>query len=137
MATTTSSSSFAPALVRRLAAVTSVLSVIAVAAAVLALAVGASLPEAWWPRTGAAFAAEASTASPSSPSSVRQDSCDLIAGPAKEYCERATTTSASISPPVAARGQGLADAVWPLAPVGAGLAALVIWRRSATARERA
>lgn len=130
--TTTSSSSFSPARSRRLAAVASMLTVIAVAAAVLTLLVGASLPESWWPRTGAAFAAE--RASDSAP---RQDPCDLIVGPAKEYCERGTTTSASISPP-AAGGQDFADAAWRLVPASAGLAALVIWRRrSATVREQA
>ncbi|MDQ0605770.1 hypothetical protein QF037_010203 [Streptomyces canus] len=124
---TTASSSFPSARSRRLAAVASVLTVITVAAAVVALVVGASLRESWWPRTGAAFAAETS--------SPRQDPCEVIVGPAKEYCERGV--SASISSPAAAR-QDLGDAVWRLVPAGAGLAALVIWRRrSATARGRA
>ncbi|NNN37748.1 hypothetical protein HLK59_47020, partial [Streptomyces sp. S3(2020)] len=49
-----------PARMRRVAVAASALSVLAVAATVLALVVGASLPEPWWPRTGAAFAAEPS-----------------------------------------------------------------------------
>ncbi|MEU5894533.1 hypothetical protein ABZ835_48410 [Streptomyces sp. NPDC047461] len=126
---TASEPSNSPTRPRRLTAVASVLTVITVAAAVVALVVGANLPEAWWPRTGAAFTAE-----PSSPSIRRQDPCEVIMGPAKEYCERGT--SASISSPAAA-GQDLGDAVWRLVPAGAGLAGLVIWRRrSAPARER-
>ncbi|MDN3028629.1 hypothetical protein [Streptomyces sp. S.PB5] len=130
--TTTSPSSFAPARPRRLAAAVSMLTVIAAAAAVITLVVGASLPESWWPRTGAAFAAD--TASSASP---RHDPCVLIAGPAKEYCARGASTSASRSAPASAE-RDLAGAAWRLLPAGAGLTALVIWRRrSTTARERA
>ncbi|MEV7888315.1 hypothetical protein ACWD3I_38090 [Streptomyces sp. NPDC002817] len=124
---TTASSSFPSARSRRLAAVASALTVITVAAAVVALVVGASLPESWWPRTGAAFTAETS--------SPRQDPCEVIVGPAKKYCERGA--AASVSSPAAAR-QDLGDAAWRLVPAGAGLAALVIWRRrSTTTRRRA
>ncbi|MEU9918953.1 hypothetical protein [Streptomyces sp. NPDC051001] len=127
---TTASSLSPSARSRRLAAVASMLTVITVAAAVVALVLGASLRESWWPRTGAAFTAETS-----SPSAPRQDPCEVIMGPAKEYCERGA--SASISSPAAAR-QDLGDAAWRLVPAGAGLAGLVIWRRlSARAQRRA
>lgn len=125
----TTSSSYSPTRARRAAAVASVLSVIGVGAVVLALVVGASLPESWWPRTGAAFATETS-----SPSARRQDPCEVIVGPATVYCERGTTVSPSTS---ASAGQDLAGAAWRLMPAGAGVAAVVIWRRrSAPARER-
>lgn len=125
----TPSSSNSPTRARRVAARASALSVIAVGAAVGALVVGASLPESWWPRTGAAFAAETS-----SPSALRQDPCKVIVGPAQAYCERGTTTS---SYPSASAGQDLAGAAWRLMPAAAGVAAVVIWRRrSAPARER-
>ncbi|MER6186813.1 hypothetical protein [Streptomyces sp. NPDC001652] len=123
----TTASSFPSARSRRLAAVASTLTVITVAASVVALVVGANLRESWWPHTGAAFTAETS--------SPRQDPCEVIVGPAKKYCERGV--SASISSPAAAR-QDLGDAAWRLVPAGAGLAALVIWRRrSTTTRRRA
>ncbi|MFF7451630.1 MULTISPECIES: hypothetical protein [unclassified Streptomyces] len=124
---TTASSSFPSTRSRRLAAVASALTVITVAAAVVALVVGASLRESWLPRTGAAFVAETS--------SPRQDPCEVIVGPAKKYCERGV--SASVSSPAAAR-QDLGDAACRLVAAGAGLAALVIWRRrSTTTRGRA
>lgn len=120
----TPSPSNSPTRARRVSAVASVLTVIAVGAVVLALVVGANLPEAWWPRTGAAFAAETSSSSV-----PRQDPCTVIVGPAKEYCERGAASSPSSS---GSPGQGLADAAWRLVPVAAGLAALVIWRRRST-----
>ncbi|SNX88496.1 hypothetical protein SAMN06272735_8948 [Streptomyces sp. TLI_55] len=123
------SSSFSPSRSRRLAAWVSGLTVVVVAAAVLALAAGTNLPEAWWPRTGAAFTAE--------PSATSQDSCDLIKGPAREYCEHGVTTSASITPPASGGGQDAAGALWPLVSAGTALAALIVWRRrAAPARER-
>jgi hypothetical protein len=107
---------------RRLAAAASVLTVIALALGVLVLAVGVGVPEAWWPHTGQAFAADARPAD--------QDPCALIVGPAKDYCERGTTTAAS------AEQAGVAGAAWRLVPAGAGLAALVVWRRRSAAGQR-
>ncbi|WP_031487322.1 hypothetical protein [Streptomyces bicolor] len=108
---------------RRLAAAASVLTVITVVVGVLVLAGGVSVPEAWWPRTGQAFAADARPAD--------EDPCTLIVGPAKDYCERGATTTASAEQP------GVAGAVWRLVPAGAGVAALVVWRlRSAAGRRR-
>ncbi len=105
---------------RRLAAAGSVLMVIAAGALVLAL--GMSMPEAWWPRTGQAFAADAH--------STHKTPCDLIAGPGKAYCERGTTTAAFAED---SRGAG---AAWQLVPPAAGVAALVLWRRRDAAVQR-
>ncbi|MEU9545575.1 hypothetical protein [Streptomyces mirabilis] len=107
---------------RHVTAAASVLMVIAVAVDVLVLALGTSMPEPWWPHTGQAFAADAH--------SPHRDPCDLIVGPAKEYCERGTKNSASAGHHGAASA---ASAAWRLGTAGAGLAALVIWRRRSTA----
>jgi hypothetical protein len=107
---------------RRFAAAGSVLMVIAVAAGALVLALGVSMPEAWWPRTGQAFAADVH--------SPHKTPCDLIAGPGKAYCERGTTASEAAEDP---RG---ADAAWRLVPPAAGVAALVLWRRRDAAVQR-
>ncbi len=107
---------------RRLAAAASVLAVIALAIGVFVLAVGVGVPEAWWPHTGQAFAADARPAD--------QDPCDLIVGPAKDYCEQGTTTTASAEHP------DVAGAAWRLVPAGAGLAALVVWRLRSAAGQR-
>ncbi|PWI05129.1 hypothetical protein DIZ27_41115 [Streptomyces sp. NWU339] len=116
--------SFAPSRSRRLAAVASALTAIAVAVGVLVLVLGASLPETWWPRTGQAFTADAA--------GTPADACDLIAGPAKAYCERGRHATS------AAPGQDSGDAAaWKLVPAAAGLGALVIWRRAPAGRGRA
>ncbi|WP_210581945.1 hypothetical protein [Streptomyces sp. GESEQ-4] len=107
---------------RRLAAAASALAMIAFVVGVLILAAEVGVPEAWWPDTGRAFAADARPAG--------QDPCELIVGPAKEYCERGTTTTAS------AEQRSLAGAVWRLVPAGAGLAALVVWRLRSAAGQR-
>lgn len=106
---------------RRLAAAASVLTMIAVVVGVLVLAIGLSVPEEWWPHTGQAFAADAHP---------DQDPCALIVGPAKDYCERGATTTASTEQP------GVAGAVWRLVPAGAGVAALVMWRLRSSAGQR-
>ncbi|KMS74251.1 hypothetical protein ACM01_15190 [Streptomyces viridochromogenes] len=118
-------SSFSSPISRRMASVASTLLVIALPAVLLALIVGAGVPESWWPRTGQAFAAD----QPHS-SSARQNPCDLIVGPAKEYCERGhhsnTTTSSSSAGEATDEG---ARAAWTLIPPAAGLAAVIVWRR--------
>ncbi|MDQ1041855.1 hypothetical protein [Streptomyces sp. V4I2] len=108
---------------RRIRAAASVLTVIAVAAGVLVLAIGMSVPEPWWPHTGQAFAAGTRPA--------HEDPCDLIVGPAKAYCERGAMNSASADHHADAAG-----AVWRLVLAGAGLAALVMWRRRSSAGQR-
>lgn len=107
---------------RRVASAASVLTVIAVAVGVLVLALGMSVPEAWWPHTGQAFATDVHFA--------HQDPCGLIVGPAKAYCERGTMNS------VSAGHHGAAGAAWRLVPAGAGLAALVVWRRRSAPGQR-
>ncbi|WP_228472838.1 hypothetical protein [Streptomyces cyaneochromogenes] len=89
---------------------------ITLVAAMLAVVAGASLPESWSPRTAAAFAAQ------SQPPSPREDPCDLIVGPAKAYCTRDNTGTASVE-------HDAAGETWRLVPAGAGLAALAVWRR--------
>jgi hypothetical protein len=107
---------------RRIAAAATILTVIAVAIGVLVLAVSMSVPEPWWPHTGQAFATDAHTA--------HHDPCGVIAGRAKLYCERGATHWAST-------GHGSAAAAASrLVPAGAGLAALVIWRRRKSAGQR-
>jgi hypothetical protein len=105
---------------RRAAAAVSVLTVIAVVASAVILALGVGLPDAWWPHTGQAFAADTRPAG--------DDPCALIVGPAKAYCERGATTTA--------RQQDVAGASWRLATAGAGVAALVVWRLRSAAGQR-
>ena len=105
---------------RRIAAASSVLAVITVAAGVLVPALSVGVPEAWWPHTGQAFAAH-------SPAGHR-DRCAPIVGRAKAYCERGAAASAS--------GHQLSGAAWPLVPTGAGVAARAVWRRRRVAGRR-
>jgi hypothetical protein len=107
---------------RRRAAAASVLTVIAVVAGVLVLAIPAGAPQGWWPRTGQAFAADASSAG--------RYPCTRVVGPAGDYCERGTIAAAS-----AERPQGT-SALWGLVPAGAGLAALIVWRLPGAAGQR-
>ncbi|MGW4101901.1 hypothetical protein [Streptomyces sp. NPDC004976] len=113
-------SSFSPSRAQRIATATSVLTVTVMAAGVLVLVLSVSLPEAWWPRTGQAFAAE--------DRSARHDPCGPIVGPAKEYCKRGTAASAVAGDHDASETPG-----WKLVPAAAGLAALVLWRGRAAA----
>ncbi|MFD3503122.1 hypothetical protein ACFWWT_38130 [Streptomyces sp. NPDC058676] len=113
---------FAPSRARRLAAAASALTVLAVAVGVLGLALGVSLPEMWWPRTGHAFAAETDKAP--------ADSCDRIAGPAKAYCERGRHAASAGS-----KQHGGDAATWKLLPATTAVGALVIWRRRTPTRQ--
>ncbi|MGK5695072.1 hypothetical protein ACSNOJ_19550 [Streptomyces sp. URMC 128] len=106
---------------RRRPAAASVLTVIAVVAGVLVLAVAVNVPEAWWPHTGQAFATNAHP--------TDQNACALIVGPARDYCERGTTATAGAEPDVA-------GAAWRLVPAGAGVAALLMWRLRSPAGQR-
>ncbi|MFF3489497.1 hypothetical protein ACFYXC_40660 [Streptomyces sp. NPDC002701] len=117
-------SSFSLSRWRRIAAVASTLMVIALPAALLALAVGAGVPEPWWPRTGRAFAAD----SPSG--SAHQDPCDLIVGPAKKYCERGTNSPV---PSAQESGRDGVSTAWMVVPAAAGVVAVVVWRRQGAA----
>ncbi|MFG2794796.1 hypothetical protein [Streptomyces sp. NPDC048419] len=102
---------------RRLVAAASVLAVIALAVALLVLAAKSGLPKAWWPHTGRAFASDARAAD--------QDPCDLITGPGKAYCERSASTNAQHTD----REPDTVGAALRLVPAGAGVAALLVWRR--------
>ncbi|MFC8660763.1 hypothetical protein [Streptomyces sp. NPDC057199] len=108
---------------RRLAAAASAFTVIAVVLGALLLTVGTGVPETWWPHTGQAFATGTRPAD--------QDPCALIVGPGKAYCERGTVNTAPTD-----HNADVAGAVWRLVPAGAGVAALVAWRRRNAAGRR-
>ncbi|MGW7613267.1 hypothetical protein ACWGKW_39710 [Streptomyces sp. NPDC054766] len=105
---------------RRIATAASVLTVIAVLAGAVILALGAGLPDASRPHTGHAFAADTST--------THHNPCALIVGPAKAYCERGATTAAG--------HRDVAGASWRLVPAGAFVAALLVWRLRHAAGQR-
>ncbi|MFD9464481.1 hypothetical protein [Streptomyces sp. NPDC060027] len=106
---------------RHLRTAARVLAAPTVAACVLVLAVGMSLPKPWWPRTGQAFAAD--NPAPSDPGA-------LIVGPATAYCRRDAMDSSSLAP------RDASGAAWRLVPAGAGLAALAMWRHRSAAGHR-
>ncbi|MDV9176528.1 hypothetical protein R6V09_41185 [Streptomyces sp. W16] len=108
---------------RRIRAAAAVLTVITVTTGVLALVCGVSVPDAWWPHTGQAFAASSPRA--------HDDPCNLIAGPAKAYCEHSTTHATP------AQHHSRATAAWRLLPAGAGPTGPVVsWRHTARQRQR-
>ncbi|WP_329331212.1 hypothetical protein OG866_00255 [Streptomyces sp. NBC_00663] len=110
-----------PSRARRLAAAAGVIGVIAMLAALVALLITAGRPEPWWSQADATSHTSASAAP-----APRREGCDLIAGPARTYCEHDP-----VSPgPLAPSGQDVARAVWRLIPIASGLAALIVWRRS-------
>ncbi|MGW1193246.1 hypothetical protein [Streptomyces sp. NPDC002559] len=112
----TSSSFFSPSPSRRVARAAGVLTVAAVAAGIFLLALGAGLPESWWPRTGQAFASDSAHR--------HENACTLIKGPAKAYCERRGDTTGLA--PVRRSGDA---APWKVVPAAAAVGALVVWRR--------
>ncbi|CCK24798.1 hypothetical protein BN159_0419 [Streptomyces davaonensis JCM 4913] len=98
--------------------------VLAVIAGVVILALGLGLPDSGWPPTGQAFT--------TGTHALDHEPCDLIAGPAKNHCAQASTTSTSANQPSSA------GAAWRLLPAGAAVTGLVVWRyRGATGRRRA
>ncbi|MFJ8364259.1 hypothetical protein [Streptomyces sp. NPDC093984] len=106
---------------RRISAAASMLTVIAIVIGTVILTFGVGVPDAWWPHTGQAFAADTRTA--------HHDPCALIVGPAKAYCERGATTGT-------AERRDVAGAAWRLGTAGAGAAALVVWRLRAAGQRR-
>lgn len=105
---------------RRVAAAASALTLIAVLASSIVLALGVGVPQSWWPHTGRAFAAD----------TAHRDPCALIVGPAKAYCERGAAHFASSGQ------QDVAGGAWRLVPAGAGVGALVVWRLRSAAGQR-
>ncbi|WP_086796416.1 hypothetical protein [Streptomyces caniscabiei] len=119
-------SPFSSSRCRCIAAVAGALIVIALSAALISLAFGAGVPDSWWPRTGLAFAADDRSGS------AREDPCDLIVGPARQYCERGTSFTVS-SADEAPRDSDSAGVAWTVTPPAAALAAVVVWRRRGAA----
>ncbi|MDG4857050.1 hypothetical protein P8605_02555 [Streptomyces sp. T-3] len=85
--------------------------------------VGFGVPDAWWPQTGQAFAA-----SPAPSPSVKDDPCDLVVGPAKDYCTSGHAQAAAPAPKFDAT-----DA-WMILPPAAGLLGMAVYRLSARRR---
>jgi hypothetical protein len=117
-------SSFSSSRSRRIVCAASTLIVIGLPAVLFALVMGAGVPESWWPQTGQAFAADQPHAE-----SAHQNPCDLIVGPATDYCERGQHATSSVGN---APHEG-AGAAWMLIPAASGLATFVVWRRRGTA----
>ncbi|MBE8477449.1 hypothetical protein [Streptomyces justiciae] len=113
---------------RRLAAAAAIVAMMAVLAVLLALLITAGRPEPWSPRSNAISPTHIHTSASAAPATGREE-CDLIAGPARTYCEHDTRTP--LSPrPLTPSGHDVARVVWRLLPIGSTLAALIIWRRS-------
>lgn len=96
---------------------------IAAAALTAAGLMGFGVPDAWWPTAGQAFASSAPKKAGGA-----DDPCDLIVGPARDYCTSGASHSAAPAPAF-----GALDAVMLLPPV-AGLAALTVYRLRAPRR---
>ncbi|MCW8384104.1 hypothetical protein [Streptomyces justiciae] len=113
---------------RRLAAAAGIIAMMAVLAVLLAVLITAGRPEPWSPRSNAISPTHTHTSSSAAPASGREE-CDLIAGPARSYCDHDTRTP--LSPrPLTPSGHDVARVVWRLLPIGSTLAALIIWHRS-------
>jgi hypothetical protein len=111
---------------RRRAAAARVLTAIAACAGLLVLTAGAGVPRAWWPHTGQAFAVHAHPAD--------QEPCTATAHPAENFCRGDAEGDAEAA---GSAGQpGVSGAAWGLMTAGAGLAALVMWRRHSPAEAR-
>ncbi|MFE6955501.1 hypothetical protein [Streptomyces sp. NPDC057696] len=122
---------------RQAAAYAALGTVVALLIAALAFVIASpSVPSAWWPRTGDAFAASPTNptqpaqgtahAEPSAPGSPagEPDVCDAIVGPAHDYCLGAPAPEAATSnAPLR-----LADA-WPMGVLAIGITTLYILAR--------
>ncbi|MFE6164059.1 hypothetical protein ACFQ7F_34670 [Streptomyces sp. NPDC056486] len=94
---------------------------LAAASFVTGLVLGPGVLEVWWPRTGDAFAATATTQHAVTVTDSPDDPCDLIVGPVKEHCQRVHTT-----PPPSSPGDGLTrTSVLLLIPAALGVAVLL------------
>ncbi|MFE5753821.1 hypothetical protein ACFQ7I_08980 [Streptomyces massasporeus] len=99
---------------RRLGAAAILLAVVTVAVGVLVWAVGMGVPDAWWPDTGLAFAADSPR--------TRDDACAKVSGSGQTRCKSGATTAA-------AAAHHRPEVAWGLATAAAGLGALMVWRR--------
>ncbi|WP_069757788.1 hypothetical protein [Streptomyces sp. LUP47B] len=117
-------SSFSSSRSRRIVCAASTLIVIVLPAVLFALVMGAGVPQSWWPQTGQAFAADQPHTE-----SAHRNPCDLIVGPATDYCERGQHSTSSVGK-APHEGTG---AAWMLIPAASGLAAFVVWRRRGAA----
>jgi hypothetical protein len=123
-----STPSFPSSRSRRVARTASALIVVALPAVLLALVIQTGVPQSWWPQTGQAFAADQTHIA-----AARTDPCDLIVGPAKEYCERGHQSATTSSPSASEVSHEGARAAWMAIPLAAGLAAAAVWLRRGTA----
>ncbi|MBC9729311.1 hypothetical protein [Streptomyces sp. TRM68367] len=83
---------FAPHRARRLGPA---LVVLLAAAAIMAITLMAhGVPDAWWPQTGDAFTTTATSAARTAGTGSASDPCDLIVGPAHDYCQRGADSTA-------------------------------------------
>ncbi|MFI8769469.1 hypothetical protein ACIGN6_31820 [Streptomyces sp. NPDC053792] len=87
-----------------------------------------SVPAAWWPETGQAFAASHSAnTQPAQAPAEGSAACDLIVGPALDYCLRSVAQAA---PPAKGSDSGISPAqVLLLVPVALALTAAARQRR--------
>lgn len=88
------------------------------------------VPDAWWPETGHAFAAShPSRTQPATSHAEGSDACDLIVGPAGDYCLRSGSRAAQ---PVPSGHAGITPGrALLLVPVAAGITLAVRLRRKA------
>ncbi|MEU9056252.1 hypothetical protein AB0D37_38680 [Streptomyces sp. NPDC048384] len=93
---------------------------LAAAGIVTALLIAHGIPDVWWPQTGNAFTSTA----PHAGTAVHSDACDLIVGPARDYCQSAD------SPTAPSADDGIRPAgVVLLVPVVLGFIVLLCLRR--------
>ncbi|MBT2439838.1 hypothetical protein J7E93_06815 [Streptomyces sp. ISL-36] len=88
------------------------------------------VPHAWWPETGHAFAASDPSRTQPAPSRAEgSDACDLIVGPAGDYCRKSGTRAAQ---PVTGGHAGITPGrALLLVPVAVGITLAVHLRRKA------
>ncbi|WP_326615155.1 hypothetical protein OG949_40425 (plasmid) [Streptomyces scopuliridis] len=97
--------------------------ILSLTAGVLAVLCGPGVPDAWWPKTGRAFSVDHAPAQPATTTTTSRasDACDLIVGPAKDYCQRPDAAA-----PTAAAGAGITrTGAVLLVPVVLGIAVLL------------
>ncbi|MDF3141054.1 MULTISPECIES: hypothetical protein [unclassified Streptomyces] len=116
------SDTFAPRRARHLVTALALLLTAAGIVAVLVMAHG--VPEVWWPQTGHAFTPTATPAAAVGDTAAASDPCDLIVGPAYDYCRRGTNSPAPSGGGITRTGALL------LLPALLGIGVLLYRRRS-------